>query len=301
MGGFFYFGDLDMNLIWTPPAALTALRNRDLEDDGETGGELGTSFLLDRKPAAHHPSDIQTALSMMEQGAADLARAHHYADLIRTLAPTVFDILLADARDRQAVPFPAPTDLRHLQVSIFDNWKPFDFQKPKGRAKGARKHRLMVSIEAWSTSFSGKKLTMHNRQFAATGPILSGNEIAGYLERIPAFAEAKGAWIDYKSMLLEATSNEDVLVAPLYNVTRGNGGYMLDHFVLFPDGADILNRSTDLKAAIISPSGKVVVRNFVGHVAGQVNRPLAGNAVLSSRLSIDPTNPWGSGILDTSL
>ena len=261
---------------------------------------FGGSNFMDRAIRPSPSQDIEEALRAMNAAADDPARAYHYADLIRTLAPNVFDALLSHNRDRQAIPFPPFGELLHLQLSLFDNWKPFGFEAPRGKGRGARKHRLVLGLEAWKTSFRGGNLTKHNRHFAASAPVLGAGDVARYLDNIPAFGKPKGDWIAYREKLI-AGAREHMLVAPLYNVTRGNGGYMLDHYIAIPEPEHVASRSTDLAAVLICPEGMLPITGFVGHIAKKPSVPLDGNVVLSARLSTDSSNPWRSGDLVTSI
>lgn len=263
---------------------------------------LGRSFSFDgSKQETTASIDIVSALRAMNQAAmGDPQRAEDFAQLIRRYAPTVLEELIAGARDRQSVPLPAFNELLHLQTSLFDNWKPFGFQKPKGKGKGARVHRLMLNIEAWTSSFTGKSLTKNNRQFAATAPVLGAHDIERYLAKIPAFAKPKGDWIAYKEKLI-AYAREGMLVAPFYNVTRGNGGYMLEHFIVFPEPGQVTTHGDDMVGVLFAPEGRLPITDFVSHVAKKPDQPLTGNVVLSSRLSTASGNAWRSGNLVTSL
>lgn len=263
---------------------------------------LGRSFSFDRsQPATMATIDVVGALQAMNQAALnDPQRAEDFAQLIRRYAPAVLEELIAGARDRQSIPLPAFADLLHLQTSLFDNWKPFQFEKPRGKGKGARVHRFMINIEAWTNSFAGKSLTKNNRQFAATAPVLGAHDIEKYLNKIPAFAKPKGDWIGYKEKLISC-AKEGMLVAPFYNVTRGNGGYMLEHFVVFPEPDQVIGHAGSLVGVLFCPEGRLPITDFVSHVAKRPDQPLTGNVVLSSRLSTADGNAWRSGNLVTSL
>jgi hypothetical protein len=128
---------------------------------------------------------------------------------------------------------------------------------------------------------------------------LEASNIVTYLDKIPSFAKATGDWIDYRAMLIDLAEG-GWMVAPLYNVTRGNGGYMLGHYLVFTDPTLVTAHSSDLIAFLVSPEGRFPINGFVDHIAKKPGSLLRGNVVLSARLSIDTNNAWRSGNLVTS-